>query len=287
MKAKLVYTTVSRPAKIRRYLSRVIRLFRENGWDLDVVESKKGGDTERWARQSVGRYDVFIVAGGDGTINKALNGLAGSKLSLAILPFGTGNVLALELGIPSNPIKAADRIIHGQPRPFDLGKIGSRYFSMMAGFGLDALVVCRVNLTLKKFIGKTAYILTALQKLPDFHPPKILVNGNGFSEWGRFVVVANIRHYAGRFQLAPRARVDDGFLDVIIFKKGTLGRYLYYLANVLLKRHIFLSDVIYFQTRKINIQQSPLEIFQIDGDPGAGMAASEITIAPGAVQIII
>jgi len=125
-----------------------------------------------------------VVAGGDGTINEVINGIAGSSMPVGIIPLGVSNVLALELGIPLNSERASDIVIKGNVRPVPLGISNGRYFFLMAGVGFDAEVVCRLNMRLKRYLRKLTYILTGIKVIFSYKPPtiKIITDSGEFLE---------------------------------------------------------------------------------------------------------
>lgn len=164
---------------------------------------------------------VVVAAGGDGTINAVLNGLAGNKATCAILPMGTANVMALELGI-SCPSMASAAIIAGRPRPFTAGLLqsstrSSRFF-LMAGAGFDGHVVRGVSLREKQLLGKGAYLLAALRSLVSWDTNILTVT----TETEKFdcasLIVCNAARYGGSFSLAPKASIFSPSLEIVAIK---------------------------------------------------------------------
>lgn len=173
-------------------------------------------------------FDAVAVAGGDGTINEAVNGLALSPLPLAIFPLGTANVLAAELGLPRG-IKALARLAAFAPAspvwPGEAvaeGASAGRRFLVMAGVGFDADVVAALDLRLKRRIGKLAYVVSILGRLRDYRPAAYRAELDGSALEAASLVAAKSHFYGGRFVLAPNARLDDPTLQVAVF--GSAGR---------------------------------------------------------------
>ena len=140
-------------------------------------------------------FRTVVAAGGDGTINEVVNGLAGSDVTLGILPVGTMNVFASELGVPVNLEQAWKVIENGHVRRIDLARANSHYFVQLAGVGLDAQVVQETSWNLKKTFGPLSYLISAAQ-IAARKPPRLSVEADGVSHEGSFVLVGNGRYYA-------------------------------------------------------------------------------------------
>ena len=134
----------------------------DSGNDVELFLTRGRGDAERYAAlAAAGGFDRIVVAGGDGTVNEVVNGMAADSPPLAILPLGTTNVLALEIGLPRRFEEACDLALHGKATPIYLGLADQRRFVLMAGVGFDADVVRGVNLRLKRAFGKGAYLVSS------------------------------------------------------------------------------------------------------------------------------
>jgi YegS/Rv2252/BmrU family lipid kinase len=236
--------------------------------------TKKRGDAEalaRGARDS--EADRLVVAGGDGTINEALNGLEGPTPPLAIVPLGTANVLAHELGLGRRAASVAAAIAEGRPRDVTLGLVNGRRFSMMAGVGFDAHVVRDVDSKLKRAIGKGAYALETLRQLLVFAPRFYDVTIDGAAHRAASVIVCNGHYYGGKFVAAPAARLDAPDFQVVLF--GRAGRWatLRYAAALALGRLSKLQDVTILPARTVEIAGPTGEPVQADGDIVAHLPA--------------
>ncbi len=207
---------------------------------MELVATTGPGDATRIAADA-GRRNVtdVIVSGGDGTINEALQGLIGTSARLAILPRGTGNVLARELGIPINCESAADVIVRANTRRVHVGcaldeKSGAkRYFLLMAGIGLDASVVRGVHPGLKKQFGKGAFWFSGLSHLADWKPRpfEIEVAGQHFS--ATFATIGKAAGYGGDLTVTPRAQLDQPDFEICIIETHSRLRYLYLLSHAM------------------------------------------------------
>jgi diacylglycerol kinase (ATP) len=229
MKAHLIYNPVAGPRDARRVLDRACRSLRRQGWTVEPKETTRPGDAVVLARQAaLEECDVAVVAGGDGTVNEAVNGLVGSHTALGVLPVGTGNVWAKQLNVPTytlaNPRRlegTAESLANAEIRLVDVGRLGDRYFLCWAGIGLDAQVTAEMEPRHRgmKRLGALGYVVALFQVARDFKGVRTRVSIDGKITRGRMllVVISNIRQYAGPFQLARDARMDDGLLDVFMF----------------------------------------------------------------------
>ena len=209
----------------------VVGLLRRDGWTVDVVETAAAGDALRIASSCDARHHgVLAIAGGDGTVNEALNGLAsrGDTIPaplLAVVPLGTANVLAHELGLDFSATALARTIVAGQQLLLRPGEVrqdaggNARCFTLMAGAGFDAWVVAGVTPSLKRRWGKFAYVWRSLVETLRYRPARYTVTVDGVSSVAASVVVTHARHYAGPWIIAPGAGLDRSRLDVCLFER--------------------------------------------------------------------
>lgn len=196
----------------------------EQGAEVELYLTRAAGDAEEQARKvRSGPFERIVAAGGDGTLNEVLNGLAGSDMPLGFIPLGTTNVFALEAGIPFEIGQAAAIACSAAPRPVTLGIAGQRYFLLMAGVGFDGQVVGGVSPRLKRLFGKGAYLVAALRQL-IFAPPRLFaatLQGEPAKVSG--LLLANARCYGGTFTLTPAAHMCKPDLEACLIKRP--GRY--------------------------------------------------------------
>ncbi|MDB5414708.1 MAG: lipid kinase [Rubritepida sp.] len=204
----------------RRKLARALGVL---GADVVLAETSGPGDARRLAAEAaLAGQDCVIAAGGDGTIAEVAAGLAGTGAALGILPFGTANVLALELGLPRDAAAAARVIATGREATIHPGLAGGRLFVQMLGAGLDAAVVHGLSPRLKRALGKGAYVWQTLRELArhDFPPLRFSADGGAWEE-ASSVIVTKGRLYAGRHLVAPGASpLQSGFTLVIQARGG-------------------------------------------------------------------
>lgn len=174
---------------------------------------------------------LIIAAGGDGTINTVINGMVEQRGTLGVIPLGTANVLARELGITTIP-DAVARIAAGGCRPFSVGKVTcsgrSRLFLLMAGIGIDGAIVAGVRAVEKGRLGKVAYLLSAVRQLAAWDRTGITVSSGGRSETCHSVIIANAAHYGGPYIIAPGADIFSPTVEVVplpLFSRSSFVRF--------------------------------------------------------------
>lgn len=248
------------------------------------------GDAEAFAREARGGgFDRVVVAGGDGTINEAINGLAGSDTALAIVPLGTANVLAAEIGLEGRPAAIAEAILNGTPRAIALGKIvsgaGSRRFAMMAGIGFDAQVVAQVNPALKRLTGKFAYVAASLREMLRSPGLQFRVEIDGRTYQASSAIVAKGHFYGGRFVACPEARLEEPALHVCLFAQTGRLHTLRYAAALALGQLPRLSDVTVVRGQRIAVDGPVGEPVQADGDSDGRLPAA-IEVEEAALRLV-
>ena len=276
--------------KIPGLEKRLEQAFRRHGIPCELLLTKNAGDATAFARQAVQQgADLVVAAGGDGTVNEVVNGLAGSNTPLGIIPLGTVNVLARELRIPLSTSKAIRTIAEGTPKPIDLGVANGRYFTLMAGFGFDAEVVTNVLQPIKDWIGASAYILKGLETLAKCKATEITLEmpEETYSAKAFLVVVANVSTYGYNLHITPMATPDDGLLDICVFERPITDRigFMRQVAEVFINRHMYHKAVRFFQTTAVTLRSDPETFVQLDGDP-FGKTPVEISVAPRILPVI-
>lgn len=232
-----------------------------------VRETRKAGDAEALAERAVQQgIQTVVAAGGDGTVNEVVNGIGEADVTFGVLPVGTMNVFALELGLEGKNLKRAWAVIEkGHTREIDLPLAnGEDYFVQLAGVGLDAEVVRQTTPDFKKALGPVSYVLS-LAHVAARKPPKLTVLGvEGTRHEGSFVLVGNGRFYGGPLVLFRDAALDDGLLDVVVFKNQSHWDVMRYVQAIVFGNHHELDDVEYFQSAEVRVeadgQQVPVEL---------------------------
>jgi len=287
IRAKVIVNPDSHPRTVKRYIRPAVNVLKSNGFKVSVSFSKVIGGALPLAEEAAEQgYDCVIAVGGDGTINEVINGIMGKDIVLGVLPAGATNVLARELGIPTHMVHAAEAIVNQRRKRIDLGCISGRYFSMMTSCGYDAYAVSRINLRIKKIVRRYAYVWAGLKDLFFYRPTQItIVMDNGkILEKGSFVTVSNTHFYGGSYMVTPLARIDDGFLDVCIYKgKSQLGL-VRFVFRMFWKQHLKLKKVGYYRVKNVDLYASRQTLVQVDGD-FLGELPKTVRIVPKAIDV--
>ncbi len=223
--------------------------------------------------------DLLIVYGGDGTLHEVIPEVLRWRVPVALLPAGTTNVLARELGIPRDPERALSLIPRRKLQKIHLGQgdrgqaleglspiSQRRYFHLMAGIGFDGDVISRTGYHMKKALGMTAYWLVAHVSLLKYPMTPFELSLEGEVHQGTFAVIGNARKYGGELSLTPKASVQENCLDVCLFTSRQRWRYLLYLWGVLTGRHLRYPDVIYRKVQHVKVSGDRPVPIQMDGE---------------------
>ncbi len=269
----------------------LISFFKNRNIKLTVKKTRKALDAKHFAKKAIGKYPVVICVGGDGTINETINGLAESKTKLGIIPAGTENALAQGMGIPFDPIKAAEIICKGRTKVFDLGLAKKRFFILTAGVGLDAKAVASIEPVLKKILRKNVYPLTVVKTALTYAPSKleIWLDDQVLPRWGYFVIIGNVKYYGGNIQITSFAKSNDGYLDVCIFKSTDIFSMIKYFISVASKGTRPLTEVAnmeYFKVKQLKIKSKKPALAHTDAEL-IGETPVNIQVVPKAISIIV
>jgi diacylglycerol kinase (ATP) len=274
-----------RRRRARRRLRRVLVELERLGCAVTVRATAVAGDAERLARAAGPEFDLIVAAGGDGTVHEVANGLVGAPRPLGVLPLGTANVLAHELGLPRRPRRLALLLAEGAPRPIWPGRIGDRLFLCMGGIGFDAAVVARVDPRLKRRLGRLAFAWAILGSLARHHRSEFTIGIDGAEHRAGAAVIAKTRFYAGGFVLAPAASAAGPLLHVVLFAPGPRRAVLRYLAAMALGRAYRASGVRVIPARMITLAEDGPWPVQADGELLAGSPLS-VAIADAPLLVI-
>lgn len=235
--------------------------------------------------------ELILAAGGDGTINEVAEGMVHSATPLGILPLGTANVLATEMGLGTGIEAAAARIAGCSPHRISVGRLeyagGARHFLLMAGVGLDAHIVYNVSLPLKDRAGKLAYWVAGFSLLGR-KLPEVAVNMDGRVSSCSFALVSKVRNYGGDLEIARDTSLFDDRFEVVLFEGRNPARYLKYLGGVVMNRLKGMKGVSVHRARKVCVSASgDRRVYvQVDGEY-AGRLPATIEIVPDALTLLI
>jgi YegS/Rv2252/BmrU family lipid kinase len=309
-KSTLIYNPVAgrRPAEREREVRRAAGVLRQAGMEIELAPTTRPDMAHELAQAAVANgADVVLACGGDGTINEVINGLAPSQVPLGILPGGTANILARELRLPLNPVRAARDLARWTPRRIALGRacweggqatppavepatrISCRYYTSVAGIGYDAQIVYKLSSWLKTNFGVAGYVMEAFRQLVRYSFPRFSCRLNGHERQGTFAVIHRTRLYAGWLHLAPNADLFGPGFAVCSFPSRSRLRYLLYALAVLTRQHLRLRDVSLDQCTEVvctPVDASPTIYIELDGEL-AGAIPATFEIVPDALTLLV
>lgn len=327
MKSLLIINPTAGQGRPSETIALVEETFRASVRKLVVTSGRGDAETAAFEASSSGEFDEVLVAGGDGTVNEVVNGLMRGRkndeptIPLGLIPLGTQNVLAQELGFrggdldraesailrsktfamdigvaSASPLSPAPSSVKGKPlppapSPVKGGGVDSRYFTLMAGFGFDAAVVNEVVAPIKELIGPAAYAFATLGALAKYHSTKVRLELDDEEvETDAFLVIAaNASSYAFRqIKLAPFASLDDGWLDVCVFERPPLDKvgFATQMMAAIAGRHLRDPRVRYYRARRVKIDSDPPVDGQVDGDVFRPTPVT-ISILPRALTVYV
>jgi len=268
---------------------------RESGWRPVFLETTIDDAGRGMARAAIeSKADLVLVAGGDGTVRAVCAELAGTGVPLGLLPSGTGNLLARNLGVPLDESEALGVILHGRPGTIDLvevsidGAEATEHIAVMAGMGLDARIMSGTDEGLKKIIGPAAYVMAAgdAANLPSFDVTITLDDAEPFERHAGLVMVGNVGSLQGNVQLLPDARFDDGLLDLFVASPANVADWVRITTSVLLP--VAEADEIdRGQGRTVTIECSEPVEYQLDGDASGECRTMTARILPSALTVML
>ena len=269
----------------------ILRLLKARGLPVTVNITQAQGHATTLARQCVADgYDLVIAAGGDGTVNEVINGLAGSDTAFGVIPMGTVNIFALQCGLPQETEAACDVLAAGHCGRIDLGYGNGRYFSCMAGIGFDAYVIQQTEThpQLKKKLGALAYLLMALWKVFRYPFQRIVIrlDDKGRKRRGYFVLVSNGKYYSGKKILAEQADLTDGLLDVCVFHHRNLWGLFLYLAGLRPREALKDARLRTYQCRTVTVFKRGKHPVHVDAEL-LGHTPVTFEIRPRALKVVL
>ncbi len=295
MRVCLIFNPTAKGDKARR-LQRHLDVISA---DCTLKQTWAAGAARKLAAEAVREeYDVVVAAGGDGTLNEVVNGIADEpggleSVKLGVLPLGTVNVFAREFGIPIDLKKAWNTVMNGSDTEIDLpcvkqqvdGKETRRHFAQLAGSGLDARAVELVDYSLKKKVGPLAYVIAGMKAIasPQF---RISVENGHHAATGELVLIGNGRYYGGAYPIFHKADPRDGLFDVCVFPKinwGAAAQTGWAWASGNWKG---LGGAEYFQTKKLKITSDPAAPIEADGE-SCGSIPATIAMEDKRLRLIV
>ncbi len=287
MKAAVIVNPIKH-RDLPRFREEVCASMAGRGWDeplwMETTPEETGrGLAEKAAAAAV---DLVLASGGDGTVTACAEGLAGRGVPLAVLPAGTGNLLARNLGLPLQLTDALAVALEGADRRLDVGVANGRRFVAMAGIGFDAELLDSAGEPLKRRLGWVAYVLSALRHLRA-QPVRARLRADGGITMRRraaAIIVGNVGALQGGVALLPGAQPDDGLLDVLVLTAHGWTGWLALTADVLLRRSRT-GHVVRSQVRELRVDLGRPQRWELDGEVMGSTRQLTVSVQPGALLV--
>jgi len=263
-------------------------LARAGGLTCDLVETDaERGATPLVEQAMVDGMERIIVSGGDGSVAEAAHAMAGSHATLAVVPGGTGNLIALNLGIPTDREEAMRLALGGAEKPTDVGRVNGLVFLVGAGMGLDARIMRDADRELKSRYGKLAYFIAGARNLGRRHTRySITVDGVRYQRYAQTVLIANLGLITGGLELVPGSDPDDGILEVAILRTRRLRDFLVLALRAIAGRARSDDKLEILRGRQIVVETRRPQPVQIDGNDAPLTRRLEVSVEPGALLMV-
>ncbi len=295
----MIYNPAAGRIPVGPFVYRAAKILRRAGWQVRILPTRDGEHTVELAKQAAGRVDAVFAIGGDGTVGQVASGLAGSSTALGVLPAGTQNVMAGELGLRSfgwnrwwaldeNIRQLVDAPIHN----VDVGWCNGKPFLLWAGLGLDALTIHKVEprLRFEKYLAMPQYAALTIWNAAFWHGMDLKVHADGHLVNGHYLLalVTNIRTYLGGLaQISPEACLDDGQMDLWLFSGDNLGDAFRHAFGMMAGRHLTARDALRVPFHTLRLESTDSFFLQMDGEPYGQAQTAEFSILRRSLKLII
>ncbi|GAC1665624.1 MAG: diacylglycerol kinase family lipid kinase [Candidatus Acidiferrum sp.] len=284
----------------RRTLDEARKILAAGGIEAELAETKGPGEATEIARRATAeRRHLVIACGGDGTVNEVVNGLAGHenghRVPMALLPGGTANILAKELDIPWDIMRAARKLLGGQVEEIALGLATPlrepekrKYFLSVAGAGPDGMIVYSIDLELKARMGILAYWWQGMREVLRYQFPHFAIHVGGQTINGSLLIAGRTKHYGGPFQITTEADLYENQFEVMALTTRSRFRYLSYLPTLYRGKLRGTAGVHFYKCDRVvcePLDEHPIYA-QIDGE-GLARLPVEFKIVPGALKLLV
>ncbi|NLV73879.1 MAG: diacylglycerol kinase family lipid kinase [Chloroflexi bacterium] len=297
MKVYLIHNPVAGQHDHTAELDEVVAYLGQQGWDVTIKRTQDESDATAFAREAVDNHcDMAIAVGGDGTLGQVASGLAKSDVTLGLIPVGTGNVWARLFNIPiwtptnrSGLMDAAKLLIDGKVKRIDLGRVRDRYFVLYAGLGIDAALANQVepHRELRRNLGNVTYVVAAASMSLQMRGTRatIVIDGQVTRQRVLLVLVTNVPVY-GTVWVAPQAKLDDGYLDVFLFKGENALDVLSHTVKMMVGSSAGDPRIEYYRAKRVEVYGTNRLPIQVDGDP-LGDTPAIISVEPQTLNVLI
>jgi len=291
----VIFNPAARGDKARHFRHHLDKIASRGALKATVVP----GDARRLATEAVADgFELIVAAGGDGTVNEVLNGIGDAadgfaRARLGVLPLGTVNVFAREIGLPLRIERAWETLQRGRETRLDLSRVefsvdGARqqqYFVQLAGAGLDARAIELLSWPLKKKFGPLAYVIAGLKALRG-RLPKIILRVEGLTAAGELVLIGNGRFYGGPFEIFPGADARDGLLDVCVLPRADWLSLLRCAPGLLMRGKLPVNAVQRFRAPGFELTGDGSASFELDGE-WAGNLPATFCVAREQLRVVV
>lgn len=296
MKSRIIYNPSAGMRTLREDLNRAVAVLVARGWLVEISETAHSGDATRFAREAATeKLDAVIAVGGDGTVNEVANGLVNSETALGVLPLGTANVWAKEMGLPlGDLLTATQRLVDAEVRSIDVGEVRSesiapRVFVLWSGIGLDALITHDVEpqRDMKRRFGTLFFWLVGVRDAWSYRGKRVTMIFDGKRTRKRVIMAlaCNVQLYAGIVRIAPNAKLDDGLLDVVVLKGTGFWATGWHLVRVFFGAHVRDPQTEIRRVSSVTVIGNNLPL-HVDAEP-IGFAPVEIRVRPRALRVLV
>lgn len=267
-------------------LDGVIEALSASGVLVDVFATERPGHATALARRASAVCERVVAWGGDGTVNEVAAGLVGSEAALGILPGGTVNVFAREVGIPLSLDRAVEAFLCGRTVRIPVGLANGKPFLLMVGVGLDGEVVYRLESGLKDAVGVAAFWLDGFRTLARFPLAPLTLRVGDRELEGSGVIAGKLRRYGPRYFVTPEAALEEPLVHLVLFQGRRRRDYLRYLVGVLGGFHLRFRDVVSLKTDRFTVESSGAARIQVDGEP-AGVTPLSVEVRDRALDVVL
>ena len=288
MRVLIIGNPIAGTGRTERLVHEFGGLLARRGHDVEICLTAKAGEAGKRARSISSNLDRLVVAGGDGTVNEVLNGLADpSHVPILLLPTGTANQLALTLQLPTDHERLATCLEQGLSKRIDMGLAGDRRFLLLVSAGFDAKVAEEVRKCRGNTLGYSGYMLPLLRTAAAHRPARLRIVVDDRQEiTGCNVMVLKVRRYGGLFVFADDASLDSGQFEICVFREGTIGWLCLYALAALTGKAADFPGLIRATGRKVRIESDGPVPIEIDGDH-FGVTPIDIELQPAVVPLIV
>lgn len=282
-RARIIYNPTSGKEMFKRALPDVLIKLEKAGYEASAYATERSGDATKEAERALEQeYDLLIVAGGDGTLNEVVNGIAEqpNRPKLGIIPMGTVNDFGRALHLPSNIMKAVDVIVNGHTTQVDIGKMNSRYFINLAAGGKLTEVSYETPSKLKSIVGPFAYYIKGFEMLPQMKAVDIRIEYDGeiFQGEALLFLLGLTNSMAGFEKLVPDAKLDDGYFTLIIVEKANLAELGHIMTLASRGEHTKHPKVIYKKAKSVSISSFANMQLNVDGEYGGKLPGNFLNL---------